>query len=104
MILSPEQTEVLTLADAVRRLGSVPLDRIRWRPALGTATEQDVVEIHDRTNHLVELVDGILVDKPMGFMESRIAIVIAHILEGFMAEADLGIVAGADGMMRLAAG
>ena len=33
-----------TLADVVRRLGGVPLDRIRARPAPGTATEDDLLK------------------------------------------------------------
>lgn len=34
-----------TLAELVERLGGVPLDRIRCRPALGTATVQDFIDI-----------------------------------------------------------
>ncbi|MBI1899585.1 MAG: hypothetical protein HYS13_00545, partial [Planctomycetia bacterium] len=32
-----------TLADLLDRLGNVPLERIRFRPAPGTATEADVL-------------------------------------------------------------
>jgi Uma2 family endonuclease len=82
----------------------VPLDRILFRPAPGTAVEEDVVRLHDSENRLFELLDGVLVEKPMGFLESRIALVISHLLEGFVYEQSLGITTGADGMMRLAPG
>lgn len=40
----------------------------------------------------------------MGFYESVLAVVLARLLKSFVDEHDLGIVAGADGMMRLAPG
>ena len=33
-----------TFADLHRRLGEVPLDRIRMKPAPGTATEEDLLQ------------------------------------------------------------
>ncbi|MDA0841518.1 MAG: Uma2 family endonuclease [Planctomycetota bacterium] len=93
-----------TFADLHQRLGAVPLERIRLVPSPGHATEQDVVEIHDRTNQLFELVDGVLVEKAMGFMESRLAAALIGILEEFLKKKDLGIVLAPDGMMRLAPG
>src|SRR2546426_10923018 len=92
------------LADMVSRLGGVPLDRILYKPAPGTAVEQDVIDFHDRENRLCELVDGVLVEKPMGFLESRVAAFLIKVIDTFVEEHDLGIVAGADGMMRLAVG
>jgi len=50
-----------TAADLVERFGPIPLRRIRSDPAPGTATEEDVVEIHLREDRLYELVDGVLV-------------------------------------------
>lgn len=98
------QKEVVILADLWVRLGGVDLTRIRMIPVPGMAVEQDVIDLHDRENRLFELVEGVLVEKPMGFMESRIAVILIAILNAFAEEADLGIVVGADGMMRLAAG
>jgi hypothetical protein len=37
------------------------------RPAPGTATAEDVARIRDQEKRLYELVDGILVEKAMGF-------------------------------------
>jgi len=90
-----------TLADLMQGLGNVPLFRVLARPAPGTATEHDLLETHDRDNRLVELVDGVLVEKGMGFRESLVAIVLAELLRLFVRPRRLGIVTGADGMMRL---
>jgi Uma2 family endonuclease len=92
------------LDDLVERLGSIPLRRIRFIPPPGTATEDDVVAVHDRTNHLCELLDGVLVEKAMGFYEARMAAALIGLLEEFLTKHDLGIVLSSDGMMRLAPG
>ncbi len=55
-----------TAADWQERLGGIPLQRIRMYPRPGMATERDVLEIHARTDRLCELIDGVLVEKPMG--------------------------------------
>lgn len=90
-----------SLADVVRQLGNVDLGRIRMRPPPGTATAADVELIRAREKRLFELVDGILVEKVMGLRESLIAIFIGRILGNFVASTNLGLVVGADGMMRL---
>jgi len=92
------------LADLLERLGSVPPERVRFSPPPGTATEQDVLAIHDRTNRLCELVDGVLVEKAMGFYESRLAAALIEILGNYVSKNQLGIVLAPDGMMRLAPG
>lgn len=56
-----------TVVDLAERFGEIPLSRIRSDPPPGTATEKDVINIHDRENRLCELVDGILVEKTGGF-------------------------------------
>ncbi len=90
-----------TLADLVERLGNVPLDRIRCQPPPGLATVDDVVRIEAKENRLCELVEGVLVEKAMGFRESMLAIVIGRYLHEFTAKRNLGLVAGSDGMMQL---
>jgi Uma2 family endonuclease len=101
MIACPE---IKTLADLQRRLGGVPLERIWFHPAPGTATEKDVALAEERENRLCELVDGTLVEKAMGFDESRLAIELAHLINSYLDKHDLGICVGADGMMRIAPG
>jgi Uma2 family endonuclease len=94
-----------TVADLVERFGEdIPLYRIRQHPPPGTATERDVIEIHDRENRLCELVDGVLVEKTVGTYESYLASLLVQILGAFVREHDLGITLAPDGMMRLAPG
>lgn len=93
-----------TVADLLAALGDIPPDRVRLVPTPGTATERDVLAVHDREGRLCELVDGILVEKAMGFHESRIAFVLGGFLFVFLREHDLGIVAGPDGLLKLATG
>ena len=96
--------DIKTLADLRRRLGGIPLERIWFHPAPGTATEKDVIEAEERENRLCELVDGTLVEKAMGFEESRLAVKLAHLVSSYLDQNDLGICVGADGMMRIAPG
>ena len=94
-----------TVAEVVARLGDVPLERILNAPPLGTATEADLLlrtEAADK--RLCELVDGILVEKTMGFLESRLAHLLGFYLETFLTTHDLGAVFGADSPVRLADG
>jgi Uma2 family endonuclease len=88
-----------TVADMVALLGGVPLGRIRLRPL--PATEEDVLEIRDRTDRLCELIDGVLVEKTMGYLESLLAGAVLAYLREFVRPRELGIVLGADGMVRL---
>lgn len=90
-----------TLADLLNRLGQVPPERIRFHPPPGTACEHDVLEIAAREDRLCELVDGVLVEKAMGYQESVLAAYIISILGGFVRSGNLGQVSGADGMVRL---
>jgi hypothetical protein len=48
-------SSIRTLADLVDRLGGVPLERIRFQPPPGTATEQDVLEIRSHERKCCEL-------------------------------------------------
>ena len=90
-----------TVADLLDRLGGIPASRVRLVPTPGTATEQDVMDVHDRTNRLCEPVDGVLVEKVMGFDESIVSLLLAGSLLNYLQRHDLGKLVGADGMMRL---
>jgi Uma2 family endonuclease len=94
----------LTLADLFARFGPIPDRRIRRDPAPGTATEKDVVRIHDREGRLCELVDGILVEKDVGLYESLIAVRLVQLIGRFLQDQPLGEVFGTDGMMKLQPG
>jgi Uma2 family endonuclease len=95
---------IKTLADLRKRLGGIPLDRIWFRPAPGTATEKDVIEAEVRENRLCELVDGTLVEKAVGFEESRLAVRLGYLISSYLDQNDLGICVGEAGMMRIAPG
>jgi Uma2 family endonuclease len=90
-----------TLADLLRCLGGISASRVRLQPFPGTATESDVVAVHERENRLCELVDGTLVDKVMGFDESILAALVLGALLEYLKTHDLGKIVGADGMMRI---
>ena len=94
----------LTVEDLCARFGPIALGRICLDPPPGTATEGDVVRIHDQQDRLCELADGVLVEKTMGAYESYLAVEIACLIRNFVVERQLGIVFGADGMMRLCPG
>jgi Uma2 family endonuclease len=98
---SPSRTDVEGLADLLQRLGNVPLERIRIRRPLGMATEQELIEYMERTGRICELVDGVIVEKAMGYYESRLALVLGRFLDEFVEGPDLGIILGADGMIRV---
>ncbi len=100
--LAPPTIE--TLADLIESLGDIAPRRIRMQPLPGTATEADVLAAHSVDKRLCELIDGVLVEKPTGYEESRLAAAIIHALIEFLSRHDLGTVAGEAGMMRLMAG
>ena len=70
-LLDMPPLEAETLADLLKRLGNIPPHRVRARPAPGTATVQDVIEIEAKENRLFELVDGVLVEKALGLCQRR---------------------------------
>jgi Uma2 family endonuclease len=93
-----------TAVDLSDRFGPMPLDRILFDPRPGSATEKDVLDIYQREKRLCELVDGVLVEKTVGFTESSLAITLSTFLRVFLMGKRLGTVTGPDGMMRLARG
>ena len=92
---------IRTLADLLDRLGGVPLDRIRFHPSPGMATVQDVIDVQRREGRLCELVEGVLLEKTVGYTESRLAVWLAGLLNRFVVPRNLGIVTGPDGTMEL---
>ena len=91
-----------TLADLVERLGGLPLKRILWHPLPGTATEEDVWrELEGPRKRVCELVDGMLVEKAMGWEESSFAGILIGWLNAFVVPRNSGIVTGEAGFYRL---
>ena len=89
------------LNDLLARFGDYPPERIRLSPAPGTATKQDVLDIDRIEGKQCELIDGVLVEKAMGFKESFLASWLGRRLGNFAEQHDLGIVLGADGTVEL---
>src|SRR5215216_6908101 len=105
-VISPPQApaapKIDTVADLLHQLGDIPASRVLWDPIPGTATEADVVRhVDGPERRLVELIDGTLVEKPMGFYEARVGTILAYFIEGYIDEHDVGITLGADAMLRI---
>jgi len=89
----------VTMADLLHELGGIPADRVLMRPY--PASEADVLWQDAHAERLCELVDGVLVEKPMGLRESILAMLIAFKLQEFVLPRRLGAVSGEAGMMKL---
>lgn len=89
------------VAELLHRLGDIPPERVRLQPTPGQATERDLLEPNGR---LCELVDGILVEKAMGYDESLLTMDLGAILASFAKRYRLGEVTGPDGTFRLMPG
>jgi Uma2 family endonuclease len=97
-----DNDEANTLSDLIDALGGISPARIIRRPPPGTATEADVVRLMEAPRkRLCELIDGVLVEKPIGFRESILAAAVGSAIREFVKPKKLGVVAGADGTVRL---
>ena len=93
-----------TLAHLLEQLGGIAPGRVRFRPAPGTAIEKDILEVEAHEDRLCELVDGVLVEKAMGWRASLLASVLITLLSNFVRPRNLGLVTGEAGMVWLASG
>ena len=94
-----------SLAELVERLGDIPLNRIRLHPAPGTATEDDVITaLEAPRKRICELIDGVLVEKAMGYRESVLASLFIELLNAWVRPRNLGLISSPDGTLRLWAG
>jgi len=94
-------TPFRTVAELLHRLGDIPARRVRLRPTPGTATERDLLGPENRR---CELVQGVLVEKAMGYDESLLGMELGALLHAFVKRYRLGEVTGPDGTMRLMPG
>lgn len=84
MTQAASTSTALTVADLAELFGPIPAWRIRNDPAPGTATEQHLVEIEGREKRLYELVDGVLVEKTVGYDESCLAVELGRLIGNFV--------------------
>ncbi|HEX7378447.1 MAG TPA: Uma2 family endonuclease [Pirellulales bacterium] len=101
MAIVEDSTTFLTVSDLAELFGPIPAWRIRNEPAPGTAKESDVIEIEEREDRLCELVEGVLVEKTVGYEESCLAAELIALIRNFVKPRKLGKVSSSDGMMRL---
>ena len=95
---------IKTVADLLKTLGDIPPSRIRLRPTPGTATEGDLLTVQRTEGVLCELVDGVLVEKAMGYKEAILAVFLCRLLDEFAELTNRGVVTGPDGTMSLITG
>ena len=84
-----------TLEDLLNDLGGILPSRIRLSPSIGAANEDSLLAPEGR---FCELVDGVLVEKGMGYFESRLASILFAMIETWLAQNDIGY-AMADGAL-----
>ena len=92
-----------TLADILENIG-VPASRVLAWPFPGTATVEDLIAVNDHEDRICELVDGMLVEKVLGFDRSLFTSQLIYLLMNFLDRQRLGVVAGPSGTMLLAPG
>lgn len=90
-----------TVAELQEFLGGIPAARIRLQPLPGQATEQDILTIHAKEGPICELIDGILVEKPMATFEALVAGVLLTFINNYLFEHKIGIALPGDGLLRL---
>ncbi|HZL37634.1 MAG TPA: Uma2 family endonuclease [Tepidisphaeraceae bacterium] len=89
-------------AQWLHALGDVPLERIIFDPLPGTATEADLLRFVEGGDKLCELIDGTLVEKPVGYLEAIIAFNLGTDINNYVRPRNLGVVSGADSTLRMA--
>lgn len=88
-----------TVARLSRYFG-VPPERLLLHPRAGMATEEDLLYVNEHGDRLCELVDGVLVEKAMGFREAFLAGLLVRLLGDYLGRHNLGIVVPPDATIR----
>lgn len=101
---APKNHRFDTIADLLKELGGISARRVCANPLPGTATEKDLIKVNEHSNRLFELVNGVLVEKPVGFTESFLMCELVKLLGAYLNEHPLGILVGADAPFRLMMG
>jgi Uma2 family endonuclease len=94
---------IKTFADLLDRLGGVPPSRVLFPAFPGNATLQDVIAVHRKEGKWCELVEGVLVEKAVGYVQSALAGLLISMLNAFVLPRNLGVVTGEAGTVELAA-
>lgn len=95
-------TDFANVAELQERLGGIPTERIRLHPPPGTATERDVVRVHDREGRVCELIDGVLVYRDGTFLRGLYQVELIHRVMDFLEAHDFGIAVTSSGPFYVA--
>ena len=93
----------MSVSDVLFDLGGIAPDRLLAglpTALLARADLSDLAKAH-ASNRVCELVDGVLVEKSIGFRESLLAGVLIEFLSRFVRLQKLGLVSGPDGFIQL---
>jgi Uma2 family endonuclease len=90
-----------SLADLLHDLGDVAAERVCARPSPGRATEKDLIRIQTHEDRHCELIDGVLVEKIMGYPESCLTLDLDFAVKLYLRDNDLGYTVAPDGGTRL---
>lgn len=90
-----------SLEDILIDLGSISASRVLTTPPSGQASLADWQSANRSGKASFELVDGILVERAMGWRESMLAAALIGILRSFVVPRNFGVVAGADAFIEL---
>jgi Uma2 family endonuclease len=85
-------------------LGGISPARICLNPPPGKATEKDLIRLQKKHGRLFELVEGTLVEKPVGIHEAFFAANISGYLFIYLRTNPIGRVYGADAMLQVLPG
>ena len=93
----------MSIGDLLHRLDDIYPGRIITDVLPGQATEEDWLR-HTNKGQLCELIDGHLVEKPMGSPESALALWLSGLLSHYLHGNDIGFLIGESGSFRLGEG
>jgi Uma2 family endonuclease len=97
----PAPPRFRNLGELLESLGGISADRVCIDPPPGRATKQDLLRVCARADRLYELVEGTLVEKPIGHPESYLALELGFLIRTFLEANDLGYCTGADDLIEL---
>lgn len=93
-----------TVGDIAAKWPDLPIARVRLNPTPGTATERDLIRVNGRKQGLYELLDGVLVRKPMVFEDSVLEVRLALSVGNFVIPRNLGVLFLTNRPFRVAPG
>lgn len=93
------------VGELLERLGGIPPERVLLQPPPGKATERDLIATVRKGRYkLLELVDGVFVEKAVGTREALMGGLVFHLLMTFVRANNLGKLLPGDALIRLLPG